>query len=522
MARRVAAQLLALLAGALLMAGTGVHAQEPAKIWEQFQYPPINNFERPDIEIFELDNGIRFYLVEDDELPLVNLNVLVRTGGILVPDDKVGLNAIAGIVMRSGGSRNYPSVELNELLEDRAASIETSIGFSSGSASMSVLSEDFNQLLPVFVDVLQNPAFPEDQIELARTQQRTLIGRRNDDQGGIANREFQRLIYGEDSPYGRRTEYATIGNISRQDLVDFHQRSFVGRNLMIGVAGDFDTAQMKQTLQQVFGQIPAGEALALEFPEVDYGFPVSVNLVDKRDVNQSYVLLGHIGGMRSNPDYARLQVMNRVLSGGFSSRLMQVVRSELGLAYSVFGSYGSGVWFPGTFTAGVMTRSDSTAAAVTAIVEQIRRLQDEPVSEAELEQTKDQFLNSLVFQYPSRSAVLLERMNNDYAGLPPDAFQQLIEEIRTVSIADVQAMARQYLRPGSLQILVVGNAEELGEQLQGFGPVSQIDISIPQPMADEGARPVGEAVPQTGVQAQVNNGEQQAVVHIKSHHVERQ
>ncbi len=447
--------------------------------WEEFDYPPLKDFDKPELEIFELDNGIRFYLVEDDELPLINVNVLVRTGGILVPDDKVGLSVMAGAVMRSGGSQGFPASELNELLEDRAASMEVSIGFSVASASMSVLSDDFGELLPVFVDLLQNPAFPEDQIEIARTQQRTLIARRNDEQAGIANREFQRLIYGEGSVYARRPEYSTISSISREDLLAFHQQSFVGHNLMVGVAGDFRSADMKLALQEAFGSMPAGEAQQLDFPEVDYGFPVTINLVNKPDVNQSYVLLGHIGGLRSNPDYARLQVMNRMLSGGFSSRLMRVVRGELGLAYSVFGSYGSGTWYPGTFTAGVMTGSETTAAAIEAIIAQIRLLQEEPISQQELEQTRDQFLNALVFQYPSRSSVLLERMNNDYVGLPPDTFEQLVAEIREVSIEDVQNMAQQYLRPEALQILVVGNATELGDQLSVFGEVRQIDISIP-------------------------------------------
>jgi len=250
--------------------------------------------------------------------------------------------------------------------------------------------------------------------------------------------------------------------------------------MMIGVTGDFDIDEMKTWLSDAFSDIPAGDALTLEFPGVDYEFTSGVYFVDKPDVNQSYVLLGHIGGMRDNPDYAALQVMNRILSGGFSSRLMQVVRSELGLAYSVFGSYGSGIQFPGTFTAGVMTQSDSTAQAIQAIIGQIERLQEEVVSADELARTKDQFLNTLVFQYTSIAAVLRERMSNDYAGLPPDTFERLVTEVTAVTVDDVQRVARQYLRPDALRILVVGNGNELGDQLGVFGDVNPIDISIPE------------------------------------------
>lgn len=457
-----------------------VSAQSADRPWESLSYPPLNSFEMPELDIFELDNGIRVYMVQDTELPLIDLTVLVRTGGIQVPDDKVGLQNLTGAVMRSGGSLNYPDSVLNEMLEDRAAEMETDIGFSSGSARMNVLADDFQPLLPVFVDLLVNPAFPAERLDLAKTQQRSSIARRNDDQAAVANREFQRLVYGEGSKYARRIEYATLDNITRDDVVAFHRQAFVSRNLMIGVTGDFDPAQMRQWLTEAFAAVPSGERNQLDFPPVDYAFEPGVFFVDKPDVNQSYVLLGHIGGLRDNPDYAALQVMNRVLSGGFSSRLMQVVRSELGLAYSVFGNYGSGLYFPGSFSAGVMTQSESTADAIDAIVAQIRRLQDEPITEIELNQTRDQFLNTLVFQYPGVSAVLRERMDNDYAGLPADTFEQLVAQIQHVTIDDVQRVARRYLRPDALKILVVGNAQELGDQLRRFGDVHTIDISIPQ------------------------------------------
>ena len=471
----------------------GLQISEAQKKWDEINFPEINNFERPDVEKFTLDNGITFYLVEDHELPLINLSVRMRTGSVLEPDNKTGLASMTGTVMRSGGSENYPADELNELLENKAGSMETGIGFTSGSANMNVLKEDFDELLPVFIDLLQNPLFPEDKIELAKTQAKSGIARRNDDQGGIANREFRRLIYGPNSVYGRMTEYETINNITREDLVEFHERAMKGENLMIGVIGDFNTREMKQKLQNAFASITAGEETNLLFPEIDYDFETTVNFIDKPDVNQSYVLLGHIGGMRSNPDYAKLQVMNQVLSGGFSGRLFKVVRSDLGLAYAVFGSYGSGSFYPGTFTAGVMTQSESTAEAIEAIIEQIERLQNEPITEEELQQTKDQFLNSIVFRYDSRSKVLNERLSNEYAGLPADSFDKLVEEVKAVTIEDVQEVAQEYLRPEQVQILVVGNESEIGDQLSKFGNINEIDTTIPEPGGDSEPAAAGDA-----------------------------
>lgn len=307
---------------------------------ENLDFPELNDFQKPEVETFTTENGITFYLLEDRELPLINVTARIRTGGVLVPHEKAGLASIAGTVMRSGGTETYPPDSLNTLLENRAASIETGVSFTSGSAGMDVLKEDFGDLLPVFIDVLTNPAFPQEKIELARKQTKSSISRRNDNLQQIGVREFQRLIYGEDSVYGRNTEYETVDNISREDLIRFHEDHFEAGNMMVGIVGDFETEAMKQKLQETFGQLPAGEETELAFPEVDYQPQPSINFINKSDVNQSFVMMGHLGGMRDNPDYAKVQVMNQVLSGGFSGRLLQIIRSEMGLAYSVYGQYG--------------------------------------------------------------------------------------------------------------------------------------------------------------------------------------
>lgn len=453
--------------------------------YDELTYPDLNEFEVPEVETFTLDNGIKVYLLENQELPIINVQAIIRTGGVLVPKEKTGLASLTGTVIRSGGSENYPEDELNELVENNAASIETSIGFTSGSAAMEVLKENFDDLAPAMVDLLINPLFPEEKIDLAKTQTKSSISRRNDQQSQIASREFERLIYGKDSIYGQLTEYETLDNITRDDIVDFHAEHFNGNNIMLGIVGDFETDEIRQKLEDTFGTIPSGSETELDFPEVEYEYPSTVNFIHKSDVNQSYILMGHIGGMRDNPNYAKLQVMNEVLSGGFSGRLFKEVRSNMGLAYSVFGSFESNSFYPGTFYTGVMTKSSTTAEAIDAIRNEIERLQEEPVSEEELQDTKDQFLNSLVFRYDSYDKVLNEQMTNDYRDLPEDAFDNYVEEVQAVTIEDIQQVASEYLQPDSLQILVVGNRDEIGDQLEKYGEVNEIDISIPEPPSDD-------------------------------------
>lgn len=466
----------------LLFVNSVLHAQ---KQYDELDFPELNEFQAPEVETFTSDNGIKFFLLEDRELPLIDLNVAIKTGSVLDPASKEGLASITGTVIRSGGTEKYPSDSLNVLLENKAASMETGIGFTSGSASMNVLREDFDELLPVFINLLTNPAFPDDKIELAKTQTKSSISRRNDDTQSIAVREFRRLIYGKDTPYGRNVEYETVNNISREDMVEFHNEHFIAENMMVGIVGDFDASEMREKLEDAFNNIPSGEETDLDFPEINYQPKSSINFANKSDVNQSFILMGHLGGLRDNPDYPQIQVMNRVLSGGFSGRLMQVIRTEMGLAYSAFGQYSMNSFYPGFFYAGVMTKSSTTAEAIEAVIGEIERLQDEPITEQELQDTKDQILNSAVFEYDSYEEILSQQISYEYQGLPQDAYQQYLNGVRGTTIEDVQRVAQEYLNPGQLEILVVGNAQEIGDQLQQFGDVNEIDISIPEPGGEE-------------------------------------
>lgn len=471
-----------LLFSMLIMLAVSAAAQ---KRYDEIKYPKLNDFKKADVEEFQLDNGIKFYLVEDKELPLIRVTATVRTGSLQDPQGKEGLASITGELIREGGSVNYPADRLNILLEDKAAFMSSFIGQGSGSASMNILKEDFDELLPVFVDLVQNPIFPEDKIELSKTQRKSGISRRNDDQGSIANREFSKLIYGENSPLTRQVEYASLDAITKDDIVAFHKEAFVGNNMTFGVIGDFDTKEMKKKLEEAFGSLPAGTENNLIYPEVNYSYPSTVNFIDKSDVNQSYVLVGHIGGLRENPDYAKLQMMNQILGGGFAGRLFQTVRTDLGLAYAVGGGYGSNINYPGTFSLFVMTKSSTTADAIDALIAEVKKMQTNPVTKKELEDARDRFLNSLVFRYDSKQKILNERISNEYNGLSKDTFDKYVEDLKKVTVSDIQQVAKEYLNPDKVQILVVGNAEEVGDQLQKYGSVNEIDIAIPTPKSDK-------------------------------------
>lgn len=430
-----------------------------------------------DIQRVRLDNGVTCLLLEDHELPLIKLTVQLRNGQVNVPQGKEGLADIAAQAVRNGGSEEYPGDTLDRLLEDKAAQMDVSFSRVSGRASLNVLQEDFDALLPVFADVLLRPRFPQKEIQLAKTKLKTRISRRNDQQRDIALREFKQLVYGEESVYARVPEYATVDAITRKDLRRFYAPGVTGQNMLISVVGDFDSEAVTRKLRQAFGDVPSGQRHSFaDLPRVEPGSEGAITCIHKSGVNQSFIILGHTGVTRTNPDYAALQVMNKILSGGFSGRLFEQIRTKRGLAYSVFGRVGSRYWYPGLFYIGLKTETARTKEAIVAVQEEIARLQEEGVSAEELRQAKDQFLNALVFRYDSAEKIMERRRHYEYRGMPADSFEMLMQDIDAVDAADVQRVAREHIRPEALQILVVGDKAAVFEQLQDLGPVQTREI----------------------------------------------
>jgi len=456
-------------------------SSERSTRYSRLKYPKFGDVKIPKVERVTLANGMQLFLLEDHELPIVNASVMVRVGSVYEPPDKIGLASITGTVMRTGGTTSKTGDQLDEELEQIAASVETWIGQNSGGASVSVLKDDVDKGLAILADVLMNPAFREDKIELAKIQHRSSIARRNDNMRSIANREYVKVVYGPESVYARHTEYATIDNITRDDLVAFHKRFYHPNNVMLAVWGDFDTKQMVAKIGEVFkGWEKAGVEVP-KVPQVQYEFRSTVNLVRKDDINQSAIFLGHIGGMMNDPDYYALTMMNAVLGEGFTSRLFKNVRSRKGLAYSVFGVYSAGYDHPGVFYVGCQTKSESTVYAIRAMIEEVKKMTETEVADEELALAKDSYLNSFVFNFDSKDKIINRLMTYEYFGYPPDFLEKTKENIEKVTKEDVLRVAQKHLKPDKMQVLAVGRPQDFGEPLSVLGPVREIGITIPVP-----------------------------------------
>jgi predicted Zn-dependent peptidase len=478
---------------ALVAAGA---AQEPAGGYKSLKYPPLNQIKVPEPVRFELPNGMVVYLLEDHGLPKISLHATVRVGSRWEPAAKAGLAQITGTVMRTGGSTTRSGDQLDEELDRLGASVETGIGEDSGGAYASLLKEDLDRGLTIMADILQHPAFPQDKIDLAKIAQRDAIARRNDNPNGIAFREFNRVIFGKDSPYARMTEYATIDAITRDDLVAFHKRFFQPETTIFGAEGDFNAADMRAKIEKAFGGWARGGAPKPPVPPVD---PAARNRagfysIDKDDMEQSWVVMGMLGGRRDDPDYCALEVMNEILGGGFSSRLFSNVRSAQGLAYAVFSGANAGWDRPGTFMVGGSTKPETTLKIYHSMREQLERLVQGGATEDEIARAKDNILKGMAFDYDSTVKILTRQMNLEYYGYPHDYLQRYRAGIEKVTQADVAEAARKYLTPGQYAVIVLGKEKAYDGPLSSLGQVAPIDIAIPQPKQETLAAATPEAV----------------------------
>lgn len=458
----------------------------PEPEWKKIQIPPLHGF-RPDLpKRVVLENGIVLLLEEDHELPLIEGSIRIRGGSRDVPATKVGLVSLYGQAWRTSGTKTHSGDDMDAILEAKAAKVETGGGLDSTSMHLSCLAPDFDSVLALATDLLLHPAFKEEKLTLAKHAAETSIARRNDDAGGIASREALKLIYGGGSPYGRDTEFATIAAVKLDDLSHWHDSTLSGSNMVVGVAGDFNSAEMEKKLRAAFASIPRGEKFATAkqtFP----GPKPGVYFVQKADINQSSALLVGLGTERDNPDYYALSVMNEIFSGGFGSRLFQDVRTKLGLAYSVGGHYGAAFDYPGAFVVEAATKSASTVDALQAMQHQIQLLKTLPPTDTEMRNAKDQLLNSFIFNYDSKDKILGEQSTLEFHGYPLDFLERYRAGVEKVTAADVSRVAQRYIDPSKLAVLVVGNDTEFGKPLSTLGAVTPVDITIKMPPGMEGA-----------------------------------
>ena len=444
----------------------------------QMTFPPVE-FTPPEPDRVVLENGMVVYFLEDHELPLINMTATIRTGSWLDPTDKIGLASLTGSVMRTGGGGELSSKQVDEELEQFAGDISISIGRQSGSASLDVLSKDVKRGLQIFEKLIQTPAFEPARVELAKLQAIEGIRRRQDNPGSIVSREFLKLLYGANHPTARESSIESITRITRDDLVAFHRKTIHPNGMILGITGDFDKSAMLALLREVFGDWKKGEVPVLTIPDVSesqMAKPV-VRFVNK-DTTQTHLRIGHLSIKENNPDYVALAIANDILGGSsFRSRLFNDVRTKRGLAYSVGSRLNSGMHDQGVWLMRAETKLLSTQEVITRFIANIERMRTELVTDSELAEAKEAYVNSFVFSFASSSAIVGRLIELEYDGLPKDFLQQLRVRVIALTKDEILAAAKRHLNPERLTIVAVGAGEALPKLLSGFGDVKEIPLT---------------------------------------------
>jgi len=446
-------------------------AQTQPTPWNQLKFPPLPPFEPQQPTRVQLANGMVIFLQPDHELPLISATARIRGGEISEPPAKTGLVALYGEVWRTGGTKTKTGDQMDDFLETRAAKIETGDGSDSTTISLNCLKGDFDAVFDMYLDLLRNPEFRDDKLELAKQQMYTGIARRNDEVGSIVGRESAILAFGKDNPYAREEEFTTVFAVKRDDLVNWHEQYVYPNNIIFGISGDFDPKAMEAKLRLTFeswAKGPEAKTPDVKFTSAKPGY----YFVQKTDINQSTIAMLDLGIRRDNPDYFAVSVMNEIFNN---------VRAAKGLAYSVGGGVGTSFSHPGMTDIRMQTKSGSTVAGIQALYEEIDNLHTKDPDATELQRAKDQILNSFVFRFDTPGKVLAEKMTYEFYHYPLDFLERYRSEIEKVTAQQVTQVARKYLQKDKLAVLVVGNDSEFDKPLGSLGAVSNVDIAIPPP-----------------------------------------
>jgi zinc protease len=441
-------------------------------------FPPLV-FKVPVAERVVLDNGMIVYLLADRELPLVSIQAYVGTGSVYEPADKTGLAALTGAVLRGGGTALTSPETLDDELEFMASSIESGIGADVGTVSMSCLKKNLDRTLELFAQVMTVPAFREDRVVQGKNLTIEAIRRQNDDPKEVADRELLKTIY-RNHPLGRYPTVETVSSLTRADLVAFHDRYFHPNNVILAVSGDFDRSEILDKLRKVFaGWKRAEVSLPLVAEPAPVGKPAV--LLVKKDIDQTVIRMGHLGIDKNNPDLYAVTVMNTILGGnGFSSRLMSVVRAKEGLAYNVDSSFRAGSRFPGTFTAETETKPSTTAKAIGLMEGIISGMTRQTVSDEEISLARESIINSFIFAFTTPASVVAQQARLEYYGYPKGYLENYRKNIAKVSKKDVLRVARKYLHPDRMILVVVGDEKKFDRPLSTFGEVREIVPDAPK------------------------------------------
>jgi zinc protease len=453
-----------------------------AQTLDRAKQPPIGKV--PELRVptwtrAKLSSGAELIVSEKHDLPLVSFSITFLGGSDqFEAAERRGVGGFAAAMMNEG-TKTRNGDDLSNALQLLGTSVSVGVGGESGSIAFVSTTDKFAATLDILADMLVNSTFPPEALERLRAQRLVALNQAKAQPGSIAARVFPRVLYGDAHPMGLAPTEQTVKSITREDVVEFHQRYFKPGRALITVVGDVTAAAIRPVIERGLASWPpGGERPTFAFPPLPTAKATTIYLVDKPGAAQSTVAIGHPGPPRTTPDYYALQVMNTILGGMFQARLNANIREEKGYSYGVSSSFGFGKG-PNPFRTGGDIVGDKTDAALVEFMKELRGiLGTRPVTEEELKTAKESLVQRLPGTFASVSAINGALTGLWVQSLPDDYYQQYTKSVMAVTVDDVLRVAKKHLDLDHLAIVIVGDRKAIEEPLRAtkIAPITQLDI----------------------------------------------
>ena len=419
-----------------------------------FQPPPAGEFRKV------LADGTVVYVAESHEFPLINLAITFKGGSSLDPASTPGLASMMARMVREGGAGDMTPALVDETLDFLATEVSVVAGATFTTASMNALAKNFDESLQLFLTMLKAPAFNQQRLQVVKARLVESLKQRNDNASSILAREWKALLYGWDHFEASQPTAASVEGIDQAALKALHDQIIHPGNMIVAVSGDFATEAMLEKLSKALAGWERGPEAAAPAPPTEV-LAAGLYHVPK-DIPQGKVVLGKRAIQRDDPDAIPFELLNEILgAGGFTSRLMQKVRSNEGLAYSVRSILAERTDYPGAFQATFESKNATVALATKIVLDEIRAIREQPVTDEELEVAKQGLIETFPRQFESKPQTLQVFVNDEWTKRPADYWQTYREKVRAVTKDDLLRVAKKYLDPDQMAILVVGNWEAI-------------------------------------------------------------
>lgn len=428
---------------------------------------PQPKFALPPIEKTKLSNGLELWMVEQKELPIVSMNLVLKTGSVNEPDDRTGVANMTSQLL-DDGTKTRTAVDIANQLQAIGANLNAGSGIDSTNVTLQTLTRNLDSALDIYSDVILNPVFPAKEMESLRA--RALIGLRQmrSNPNAISGIVYDKVLYG-DHPYGRSNNEASLKAITRDDLVKYYESTYRSNNGVLIVVGDFDKAALKAKVEKAFAGWKAGDVSARPLPTAKSIEKSRIYIVDRPGSAQSVVSIGQVGVDRNSPDFYALNVMNTVLGGGFTSRINMNLREDKGYTYGAR----SGFSFrrgAGPFSAGGDIQTAFTKEAVVEFMKELNEIRNgNPVTQKELDYNKQSLIRRFPAGFETVGAISGQLANLVVYNLPDSYFNDYIAKVGSITVDDVNRVAKQYLDPSKMAIVIVGDRKVIEPGLKELG-----------------------------------------------------